>query len=122
MFMSAVPMAQLFLQAGAWLAWRILMGIKNRITCYSIQARVSQRSGICLEPHGLVTPLGQLLRQDTVGGDGRISMEPESVPAIIIVAASGTEPLLGVTTPESVGIMVDPTDKRLNRPPAIPHK
>ena len=46
----------------------------------------------------------------------------ESVAGIVIFAASGTEPLLGVTALESVGIMVDPTDKTLKLLPAIPLK
>jgi len=35
---------------------------------------------------------------------------------------SGSEPLLGVTALESVGIIVDPANKTLKRLPAIPLK
>ena len=40
----------------------------------------------------------------------------------IIFAAPGTEPILGVTALESVGIIVDPANKTLKRLPAIPLK
>ena len=40
----------------------------------------------------------------------------------VIFAAPGTEPLLGVTALESVGIIVDPANKTLKRLPAIPLK
>ena len=39
-----------------------------------------------------------------------------------IFGPSGTEPLLGVTALESVGILVDPARKTLKRLPAIPLK
>jgi len=40
----------------------------------------------------------------------------------VIFGGPGTEPLLGVTALESVGIMVDPANKTLKRLPAIPLK
>jgi clan AA aspartic protease len=40
----------------------------------------------------------------------------------VIFGVAGTEPLLGVTALESVGIMVDPANKTLKRLPAIPLK
>src|SRR5687767_15050355 len=40
----------------------------------------------------------------------------------IIFGPNGSEPLLGVTALESVGIIVDPTSRRLKRLPAIPLK
>jgi hypothetical protein len=40
----------------------------------------------------------------------------------VIFANPGVEPVLGVTALESVGIMVDPTNKTLKRLPAIPLK
>ncbi len=40
----------------------------------------------------------------------------------VIFAQPGTEPLLGVTALESVGIMVDPANMTLKRLPAIPLK
>ena len=40
----------------------------------------------------------------------------------IIFAEPGSEPLLGVTALESVGILVDPANKTLKRLPAIPLK
>ena len=43
----------------------------------------------------------------------------EIVGGTIIFGESGTEPLLGVTALESVGIEVDPTNQRLKRLPAV---
>jgi clan AA aspartic protease len=40
----------------------------------------------------------------------------------VIFGEPGSEPLLGVTALESVGIMVDPANKTLKRLPAIPLK
>ena len=40
----------------------------------------------------------------------------------VIFGERGSEPLLGVTALESVGIMVDPANKTLRRLPAIPLK
>ncbi len=40
----------------------------------------------------------------------------------VIFGPAGTEPLLGVTALESVGILVDPARKTLKRLPAIPLK
>jgi clan AA aspartic protease len=40
----------------------------------------------------------------------------------VIFGEPGSEPLLGVTALESVGIMVDPVNKTLKRLPAIPLK
>lgn len=40
----------------------------------------------------------------------------------VIFGDPGTEPLLGVTALESVGIMVDPANRTLKRLPAIPLK
>ena len=40
----------------------------------------------------------------------------------VVFTAPGTEPLLGVTALESVGIIVDPNNKTLKRLPAIPLK
>src|SRR5206468_7082565 len=43
----------------------------------------------------------------------RIEFMGETTAGRVIFDAPGTEPLLGVTALESVGIMVDPTDKTL---------
>lgn len=40
----------------------------------------------------------------------------------VIVGEPGSEPLLGVTALESIGIQVDPANKTLRRLPAIPLK
>ena len=40
----------------------------------------------------------------------------------VIFGEAGTEPLLDVTALESVGIMVDPTNRAIERLPAIPLK
>jgi clan AA aspartic protease len=52
----------------------------------------------------------------------RIEFMGETTAGRVIFAAPGTEPLLGVTALESVGIMVDPVNKTLKRLPAIPLK
>ena len=46
----------------------------------------------------------------------------ESTFGRVILGPVGTEPLLGVTALESVGIIVDPANKTLKRLPAIPLK
>ena len=40
----------------------------------------------------------------------------------VIFGPEGIEPILGVTALESVGIMLDPTTKTLQRLPAVPLK
>lgn len=52
----------------------------------------------------------------------RIEFMGETTAGRIIFGAPGSEPLLGVTALESVGIMVDPANKTLKRLPAIPLK
>jgi len=51
-----------------------------------------------------------------------LSLWEKTTAGRVIFAAPGTEPLLGVTALESVGIMVDPANKALKRLPAIPLK
>jgi len=52
----------------------------------------------------------------------RIEFMGEITAGRVIFGELGSEPLLGVTALESVGIMVDPTTKTLKRLPAIPLK
>jgi clan AA aspartic protease len=52
----------------------------------------------------------------------RIEFMGETTAGRVIFAPPGTEPLLGVTALESVGITVDPANKTLKRLPAIPLK
>jgi clan AA aspartic protease len=52
----------------------------------------------------------------------RIEFMGEITAGRVIFADSGTEPILGVTALESVGITVDPANKTLKRLPAIPLK
>jgi clan AA aspartic protease len=52
----------------------------------------------------------------------RIEFMGETTAGRVVFAAPGTEPLLAVTALESVGIVVDPTNKTLKRLPAIPLK
>jgi len=52
----------------------------------------------------------------------KIEFMGETTAGRVIFAAPGTQPLLGVTALESVGIMVDPANKTLKRLPAIPLK
>ena len=49
----------------------------------------------------------------------RIEFMGETTAGRVIFGDPGCEPLLGVTALESVGIMVDPTNKTLKRLPAI---
>ena len=52
----------------------------------------------------------------------RIEFMGETTAGRVIFAAPGTEPLLGVTALESVGIVVDPASKTWKRLPALPLK
>ncbi|MCZ6681400.1 MAG: retroviral-like aspartic protease family protein [Candidatus Poribacteria bacterium] len=52
----------------------------------------------------------------------RIEFMGEITAGRVVFGDPGTEPLLGVTALESVGIMVDPANKILRRLPAIPLK
>jgi predicted aspartyl protease len=52
----------------------------------------------------------------------RIEFMGETTAGRVIFGESGTEPLLGVTALESVGIIVDPANKTLRRLPAVPLK
>ena len=55
-------------------------------------------------------------------GLAQIEFMGELTAGRIIFGPEGTEPLLGVTALESVGIMIDPATKTLKRLPAIPLK
>lgn len=52
----------------------------------------------------------------------RIEFMGETTAGRVIFGDARSEPLLGVTALESVGIMVDPANKTLKRLPAIPLK
>ena len=52
----------------------------------------------------------------------RIEFMGETTAGRVIFGNPGSEPLLGVTALESVGIIVDPANKTLKRLPAIPLK
>lgn len=52
----------------------------------------------------------------------QIEFMGETTAGRVIFGQPGSEPLLGVTALESVGIMVDPANKTLKRLPAIPLK
>jgi len=52
----------------------------------------------------------------------RIEFMGETTAGRVIFGEPGSEPLLGVTALESVGIVVDPANKTLRRLPAIPLK
>jgi clan AA aspartic protease len=52
----------------------------------------------------------------------QIEFMGETTAGRVIFGDPGTEPLLGVTALESVGIIVDPANKTLKRLPAIPLK
>jgi clan AA aspartic protease len=55
-------------------------------------------------------------------GLAQIEFMGEVTAGRVIFGPSGSEPLLGVTALESVGILVDPARKTLKRLPAIPLK
>ena len=55
-------------------------------------------------------------------GLARIEFMGETTAGRVIFGEPGSEPLLGVTALESVGIIVDPANKTLRRLPAIPLK
>lgn len=52
----------------------------------------------------------------------RIEFMGENTAGRVVFGEPGSEPILGVTALESVGIMVDPVNKTLRRLPAIPLK
>jgi len=52
----------------------------------------------------------------------KIEFLGETTAGRVIFANPGTDPILGVTALESVGIIVDPVNKTLKRLPAIPLK
>jgi clan AA aspartic protease len=52
----------------------------------------------------------------------QIEFMGETTAGRVIFGDAGSEPLLGVTALESVGILVDPANKTLKRLPAIPLK
>jgi predicted aspartyl protease len=52
----------------------------------------------------------------------RIEFMGEVTAGRVVFGNPGSEPLLGVIALESVGIMVDPANKTLERLPAIPLK
>jgi clan AA aspartic protease len=78
---------------------------------------------IGIKPEGKTTyELGDRTIREYPFGPVRIEFMGETTAGHVISAAPGTEPLLGVTALESVGIMVDPANKTLKRLPAIPLK
>ena len=52
----------------------------------------------------------------------RIEFMGETTAGRVIFGETGSEPLLGVTALESVGIMIDPANRTLRRLPAVPLK
>lgn len=60
--------------------------------------------------------------QEYYFGPAQIEFMGEVTYGRVIFAPDGSEPLLGVTALESVGILVDPVTKTLKRLPAIPLK
>lgn len=76
-----------------------------------------------------VTEVGRMLYELADGtvrefpyGLVRIEFMGEITAERVIFGDPGSEPILGVTALESVGIMVDPVNKTLKRLPAIPLK
>nr|VFK44502.1 MAG: clan AA aspartic protease, AF_0612 family [Candidatus Kentron sp. TC]VFK51732.1 MAG: clan AA aspartic protease, AF_0612 family [Candidatus Kentron sp. TC]VFK63742.1 MAG: clan AA aspartic protease, AF_0612 family [Candidatus Kentron sp. TC] len=55
-------------------------------------------------------------------GLAKIEFMGETTAGRVIFADPGSEPILGVTALESVGVLVDPANKTLRRLPAIPLK
>jgi len=82
----------------------------------------------CLESIGL-KPAGERVYELADGTEltlditvARVEFMGEIVGSTIVYADPGTEPLLGVTALESVGIEVDPKNQTLKRLPAVPLK
>jgi len=71
-----------------------------------IQSRIFANGTVKEYPYGLI----------------RIEFMGETTAGRVIFGEFGSEPLLGVTALESVGIIVDPVNKTLKRLPAIPLK
>jgi clan AA aspartic protease len=76
-----------------------------------------------------IRPLGKMAYELANGevveyefGIARIEFMGEITAGRVIFGPDGSEPLLGVTALESVGILVDPAHKTLKRLPAIPLK
>jgi clan AA aspartic protease len=76
-----------------------------------------------------VKPVGKMVYELADGslqeypfGLARISFMGEVTAGRIIFGPDNAEPILGVTALESVGIIVDPTNRTLKRLPAIPLK
>lgn len=55
-------------------------------------------------------------------GFAEIEFLGDVVPGVVIFGPDDCEPILGVTALETAGIMVDPTNQKLKRLPAIPLK
>jgi len=55
-------------------------------------------------------------------GAARIDFMGDKTAGVVIFGADDTEPILGVTALESVGIVVDPKNQQLKRRPAVPLK
>ena len=53
-------------------------------------------------------------------GGARFDFMDDFAYATVVFAGDDTEPLLGLTTLEAVGFMVDPVDQQLRRRPALP--
>ena len=76
-----------------------------------------------------VAPVGKMAYELADGstreyafGLARIEFMGDITAGRVIFAPEGSEPLLGVTALESVGILVDPVTRTLKRLPAIPLK
>jgi clan AA aspartic protease len=76
-----------------------------------------------------ITPVGKTTYELATGevaeleyGLAEIEVMGEVTAGRVIFGPTGTEPFLGVTVLESVGILVDPANQTLRRLPAIPLK
>ncbi len=75
---------------------------------------------IGLKPKGqrvYETADGRKVKMDVTTGD--IEFMGEFTAGLIIFGDAGTEPLLGVTALESIGVEVDPVNQKLKRLPAV---
>ena len=102
-------------------AWEGLFLVDTGATDSYVPAKFLRAIGIKPEGHRTYELAdGKEIRLDI--GLVRIEFMGEITAGRVIFGPAGSDPLLGVTALESVGILVDPANKTLKRLPAIPLK
>ena len=83
-------------------------------------APASELARVGIKPVGKKTyELADGTRHDYAYGFAMIELLGETTPGRVIFGPEGTEPILGVTVLESMGLVVDPVSQSLKRLPAI---